>query len=188
MPVGAKLTALRRERGKTLADLESQTRIMGRHLSALENERWDDLPAPVYVRGYIQNYVRALGADPAPFLEEYSHDTGEHVEHPRLQRIPEQTVVPYRLDLHKIPPRAWRAIAIAVVVVALLVWGVTALLGGEKTPTPIAPETTTTPDATASGGAANTAATTPGAFVLKITVADGQSSWLQVRVDSLIAY
>ncbi len=61
MPVGEKLAALRRERGKTLPDLEDATKIMGRMLSALENDRWDELPDPVYVKGYIQNYAQYLG-------------------------------------------------------------------------------------------------------------------------------
>jgi len=192
MPVGSTLMALRRERGKTLADVQAATKIMGRMLSALENERWDELPAPVYVKGYIQNYAFYLGVDAGPLVAEYMADTGPKVEHVPLRRIPERTVVPHRLDVHAIPRQAWILVAVAVLVVALAVWGITALLGRDDNPPPIAPETTATTD----GGSAvttetpsgTTAEAPDGAFILAIDVAEGQSSWLQVRVDGLIAY
>lgn len=195
MPVGAKLTALRRERGKTSSDIESATKIMGRMISALENERWDELPAKVYVRGYIQNYAQYLGVDPAPLLEEYERDIGARVEHAPLRRIPERTVVPHRLDVHDIPKQVWTAIAVAVFVIALVVWGISALAGRDDAPPAIAPETTSTAGTDAAGTGAGAgdlgAVTTPatgGAFILKIEVAEGQSSWVQARVDGLIAY
>lgn len=195
MPVGATLASLRRERGRSLADVESATKIMGRMLSSLEGERWDELPAPVYVKGYIQNYASFLRVDAAPLLEEYAHDIAKRPERPErlpLARIPERTVVPHQLDIHKIPVRAWRALAVAAVVVALLAWGISALLGRDKTPTPIAPETsaTTQPDGSApvSGQGTGAAQTPAGTFLLKVSVAEGQSSWVQVRVDSLLAY
>jgi cytoskeletal protein RodZ len=186
VPLGTTLTNLRRERGKTLADIENATKIMGRMLSALENERWDELPAPVYVKGYIQNYASALGVDARPLLDEYARDTAVHSEHVPLRRIPERTVVPHRLDVHQIPRRAWIAIAVAVLVVALLVWGISALLGRDEEPPPIPPETTSTVPATSQGV---TGSQLPeGAFLLGVTVAEGQSSWLEVTIDSFIAY
>lgn len=186
MPVGETLVKLRRERGKTLSDMETSTRIMGRMLSALENERWDELPASVYVKGYIQNYASVLGVDSKPLLEEYARDTAALGERSALRRIPERTVVPHRLDVHDIPRQAWIAIAVAVLVVALVVWGISALLNRDEEPPPIPPETTQTP-APSSTTEAGTL-TPEGAFLLRVQVAEGQSSWLQVTVDSLIAY
>lgn len=186
MPVGNTLTNLRREKGKTLSDMEKGTKIMGRMLSALENERWEELPPPVYVKGYIQNYASVLGVDPKPLLEEYARDTAARTEHAPVRRIPEVTVVPRRLDMHQIPRKAWIAIAIAVLVVALLVWGITSLVGRNDAPPPIAPETTSTPEPQQN---TTTGAEAPGnSFVLDVSVAEGQSSWLQITVDSLIAY
>lgn len=192
MPIGTTLTNLRRERGKTLADMEATTKIMGRMLSALENERWQELPAPVYVKGYIQNYASALGVDAKPLLEEYAKDLASgqatsplsRAERTRLQHIPERTVVPHRLELHEIPRKAWVAAAVAVLFVALLAWGISALVNREEEPKPIPPETSATPEATGtvSGDALD------GSFVLAVQVATGQSSWLQITVDGLIAY
>ncbi len=193
MPVGDRLVALRRERGKTLSDIESATKIMGRMLIALENNRFDELPASVYVRGYIQNYAQYLGVDPAPLLEEYSRDLGARTEAPALRHIPERTVVPHRLDVHAIPRQAWVAAAVAIVVIAGVVWGVSSLLGRDDSPRPIAPDTsesaeptTTTTVLDPDGGAGEE--TAAGAFILKVEVTPGQSSWVQARVDGLIAY
>ncbi|MGB4442489.1 MAG: RodZ domain-containing protein [Coriobacteriia bacterium] len=193
MPVGDRLVALRRERGKTLSDMESATKIMGRMLIALENNRFDELPASVYVRGYIQNYAQYLGVDPAPLLEEYSRDLGARTEAPALRHIPERTVVPHRLDVHAIPRQAWVAAAVAIVVIAGVVWGVSSLLGRGDSPPPIAPDTsesaeptTTTTVLDPDGGAGEE--TAAGAFILKVEVTPGQSSWVQARVDGLIAY
>lgn len=192
MPVGEKLSALRRERAKTLPDVEAATKIMGRMLSALENERWDELPAPVYVRGYIRSYAQFLGVDPDPLVEEYTRDIGARHEHAApLRRIPERTVVPHRQELHVLPRQAWLAVAIGVLVVALVVWGISALLGRDDTPPPIAPETTSTAAPTTPEQAVTDAVTegvTGTAFILKVQVAEGQSSWLQVRVDGMVAY
>lgn len=186
VPIGTTLTNLRRERGKTLSDIEKSTRIMGRMLSALENERWDELPAPVYVKGYIQNYASVLGVDPKPLLAEYAKDTASQADHVSVRRIPDASVVPHHLDMHQIPRRAWIAIAVIVIVVALLVWGITALVGRNDSPTPIPPETTSTPSPQETS--ITSGQVLAGAFVLGVSVADGQSSWLQVTVDSLIAY
>lgn len=194
MPIGTTLSNLRRQQGKTMADMEQSTKIMGRMLSALENERWDELPATVYVKGYIQNYAHSLGVDAAPLLEEFAADLGKtHAVHEPLKRIPERTVVPHHLDIHDIPKGAWMAVAAAVLVVALAVWGISALMSRDDTPTPIAPETTSTTlpntgTGTTAVGEAGTGAATAGVFVLKVAVAEGQSSWLQVTVDSLVAY
>ncbi|MRS12396.1 MAG: helix-turn-helix domain-containing protein [Actinobacteria bacterium] len=189
MPVGATLTALRRERGKTVADVVSATKIMERMILALENERWDDLPAQVYVRGYIQNYADFLGVDYAPLLAEYGRDIGPRREHVPLRRIPEETVVPHRLDVHDIPKQAWVIAAVAIVAIALVAWGIAALLGRRDTPPPIAPETTSTPDATTGEtGGGSIVAAPEGGFVLTVEVVQGQSSWLQIRIDDLIAY
>jgi cytoskeletal protein RodZ len=60
---GAFLAAKRGERGLTLQQAASATRIRLEHLSALEADELDLLPAPVYARGYLRTYARFLGLD-----------------------------------------------------------------------------------------------------------------------------
>ena len=61
--LGVLLREARRRRGLTLADVHRDTRINPDYLEALEDERWSDLPAPVYARGFLRSYARYLGLD-----------------------------------------------------------------------------------------------------------------------------
>ncbi|MFA7249800.1 MAG: helix-turn-helix domain-containing protein [Dehalococcoidia bacterium] len=54
----------RTERGITLAEVEQDIRINRAYIEALENARFDLLPAPVYARGFMRSYARYLGLDP----------------------------------------------------------------------------------------------------------------------------
>jgi len=195
MPVGERLANERRKQGRALAEVEGATKIMGRLLDALEHQRWDELPAPVYVKGYITNYAQYLGLDPQPFIEEYLQDTAAAPASTSIRHIPERTVVPHRSQVHAIPRRLWIAVAIGVAVLLLALWAFSALTGGDEQP-PVPPSTTTpTPDATQTApGVVETATVgtavepAPGTFVLSVAVATGQSSWVRVTVDGLVAY
>jgi len=61
--VGAFLAAKRGERGLTLQQAASATHIRLEHLSALEADEPELIPAPVYARGYLRTYARYLGLD-----------------------------------------------------------------------------------------------------------------------------
>ena len=52
-------------------ELEERTKIRPKYLRALEDERFDILPAPTYVRGFLRSYAEALGLDGQPFVDEY---------------------------------------------------------------------------------------------------------------------
>ena len=199
MPVGKTLAAARRAQGKTLVDIQNATHIMGRTLSALEAERWDDLPSPVYVKGYIQNYAQALGMDPLPLLAEYAADSATGPARPRIERIPARTVVPHQREVHAVPKQVWIALVVLIALIGLVVWGVSALLSSDEEPPPIPPatttpalESTTVPGVPAdqAGPATNTveADAPEGGFTLTVTVASGQASWLKIEVDGLAAY
>ena len=202
MPVGKTLAAERRSQGKTLVEIQTSTRVMGRLLQALEEERWDDLPSPVYVKGYIQNYAHALGIDAAPLLAEYAADQASRAAAPRLERIPGRTVVPHRREVHEVPRQVWISLAIGVVLVALAFWGISAVLSSDGAPPPIPPAgvTTSTPETTATAPGitgteaepttvtATPASDAPDGFELVVNVAAGESSWLKIEVDGLTAY
>ena len=65
---GRLLAAERRRQNLSLADVSRQLRISERQLSALEDDRYDELPGPVFVRGFIRNYARLLKLDPEPLI------------------------------------------------------------------------------------------------------------------------
>ena len=58
--LGELLREARRQRAITLADVERDTRINATYIGALEAERFDVLPAPVYARGFLRSYARYL--------------------------------------------------------------------------------------------------------------------------------
>jgi flagellar biosynthesis protein FlhG len=68
---GAALKKIREARGVELADISQRTKISERHLRAIEEERFKDMPAAVYVRGYVMEYARSLRIDAQRTAESY---------------------------------------------------------------------------------------------------------------------
>jgi cytoskeleton protein RodZ len=70
--IGSSLREARLRQGLDFPALEEKTRIRPKYLRALEDERFDLLPAPTYVRGFLRSYAEALGLDGQPFVDEYN--------------------------------------------------------------------------------------------------------------------
>jgi len=68
---GAFLRKVREIRGLELGDIAQRTKISERYLRALEEEQFSDMPAAVYVRGYVTEYARALRLNPQRAAESY---------------------------------------------------------------------------------------------------------------------
>jgi curved DNA-binding protein CbpA len=60
---GADLRRLREARGLSLRHIASVTKIGMRYLEYIEEDRFALLPAPVYLRGFLQEYARLVGID-----------------------------------------------------------------------------------------------------------------------------
>ena len=60
---GSSLRRARMRRGIELDRIAEITKISVRHLSWIEEEKFDQLPPAVYVRGFVSAYARALGLD-----------------------------------------------------------------------------------------------------------------------------
>jgi cytoskeleton protein RodZ len=54
-----------------VSEIEAQTKIRAKYLRALENEEWDLLPGPTFVRSFLRTYAQALGLDDKPLVDEY---------------------------------------------------------------------------------------------------------------------
>jgi flagellar biosynthesis protein FlhG len=59
------LRLARENRGMTLQEIARQTKIGTRYLAMIEEESYDALPAPVYLRGFVLDFARTVGV-PAP--------------------------------------------------------------------------------------------------------------------------
>ena len=62
---GPLLKQLREARGTTLREISDRTRIGVPSLTAVEDERYADLPnARIYIRGFVRCYAEEIGLDP----------------------------------------------------------------------------------------------------------------------------
>ena len=68
---GAALRRFREERGISLREVSDVSKVGLRYLEYIENDRHAALPAPVYIRGFVQEYSRVVGLDPRRTAEAY---------------------------------------------------------------------------------------------------------------------
>jgi flagellar biosynthesis protein FlhG len=68
---GAFLGRIRRERNVELIDISNRAKISKSYLEAIEEERFDDLPAPVFIRGFVTEYARFLKIDPQRAVRDF---------------------------------------------------------------------------------------------------------------------
>ena len=87
--IGSSLREARLRQGLDFPDLEVRTKVRPKYLRALEEERFDILPAPTYVKGFLRTYAAALGLDPQPFVDEYNSRFAVEEDAPiRARRVP----------------------------------------------------------------------------------------------------
>lgn len=69
---GKALRQARLNRRLEIKDVANALNLPSRHLDALENDEYDKLPGPTYVRGYIRSYAHFLESSPEKMLELYN--------------------------------------------------------------------------------------------------------------------
>jgi cytoskeleton protein RodZ len=75
--IGATLRDARRRYGLEVREVEERTKIRARYIRALENEDWETLPAPAYVRGFLRTYGQLLGLDGEMLADEFRRRYGD---------------------------------------------------------------------------------------------------------------
>jgi curved DNA-binding protein CbpA len=68
---GELLRQVRESKGLSLIQVSERTRISMRHLENVEADRYDALPATVYLRGMVMNLARELKLDPVRVTRSY---------------------------------------------------------------------------------------------------------------------
>jgi curved DNA-binding protein CbpA len=68
---GAALKKFREGRDVTLDEIAARSKVSRRFLEYIEQDRYKDLPARVYLRGFLQEYARAVGLDPQHTADAY---------------------------------------------------------------------------------------------------------------------
>ena len=69
--IGETLREARMRRRIDMTEVETATKIRGKYLRALENEEWDLLPGPTFVKTFLRTYAEYLDLDPRLLVEEY---------------------------------------------------------------------------------------------------------------------
>src|ERR1041384_7830400 len=69
--IGETLRETRRRRRLDMTEVEAATKIRAKYLRALENEEWDLLPGPTFVKTFLRTYAEYLDLDPRLLVEEY---------------------------------------------------------------------------------------------------------------------
>jgi transcriptional regulator with XRE-family HTH domain len=114
--IGATLREARMRARIDISEIESETKIRAKYLRALENEEWDLLPGPTYVKSFLRTYADALGLDGKLLIEEYK------LRHERLSDVELQPIAPPgRRERRRQRRGVPRGAVIAVIVAALLV-------------------------------------------------------------------
>ena len=88
--IGNSLREARLRRHIDFADAEHGTKIRGKYLRALEDERFELLPSHTYIKGFLRSYAEYLGLDGQLYVDEYNSRfvIGEEEAPVRARRVP----------------------------------------------------------------------------------------------------
>jgi hypothetical protein len=88
--IGNSLREARLRKELDFPELEQGTKIRAKYLRALEDETFDSLPGPTYVKGFLRTYADYLGLDGQLYVDEYNvrYGTGEEVLERRVRSSP----------------------------------------------------------------------------------------------------
>jgi transcriptional regulator with XRE-family HTH domain len=137
--IGASLREARMRARIDVSEIEARTKIRAKYLRALENEEWDLLPGPTYVKSFLRTYAEALDLDAKLLVDEYK------LRHERLSEVelqPINAAAPGRERRRQtpiLPPWFFVAVIIAGLIFTLYLLG----SGDDKPNQAAAPDTQT---------------------------------------------
>ncbi|MBF0291851.1 MAG: helix-turn-helix domain-containing protein [Nitrospinae bacterium] len=70
---GAHLRNIRIAKGVSLDEISAATKVKKSYLEAIESDNPKRFPAPVFMKGFIKAYAKALGLNPEEISEKYLH-------------------------------------------------------------------------------------------------------------------
>jgi cytoskeletal protein RodZ len=174
-------TWLRRQReARTieLREIADHTKISIRYLEALENDRFEVLPAPVFTKGFLRQYGRYIGLDPDQVVNTY------------LNALQEGDAVEGEDPSPRGRSGTNRAYGVLLVIAAIVLLGLVGYLtfmverrdSGEDVRPPIAAPPIERPEPLA-GSTPETGETSTAPLVVTLDFVD--DSWLETEVDGV---
>ncbi len=139
---GGRLAEARRAQNLTPADIARQLKLSVWQIEALEAGHYQQLPGPVFVRGFIRNYAKLVKLDPNELLRSAGDSLPQSV--PRPERPPSQDIPFPAQGRPRWPVLAsTAAILVGMLAVYEFYWNepeVTATQVASVTPAPAAPQ------------------------------------------------
>ncbi len=197
-PIGQILSEARNRLGKSIKEVEFDTKIRAKYLDALERDDFDNLQATIYTQGFIKTYANYLGLDPVPLIQQY-RGLYAYKDENNLESLSSNI----RVKARKKPAWLKPAVAIGAIIalfIGLIGWGayqqyvsrepkvvVQDIKVRKPTSTTVAGTTVTTNAETnkksdlASGNTGDN--NTTGNIVVRITGIGDGGSWTKVSVD-----
>ncbi|HKO26475.1 MAG TPA: RodZ domain-containing protein [Solirubrobacteraceae bacterium] len=141
-----------------ISEVEARTKIRAKYLRAIENEEWDLLPGPVYVKSFLRTYGDFLGVDSRLLVDEFKR----RYERPADQDLRPISSLGRERERRRRRPRLGRVgvILVALMAVAAALWFVGTLGNGTSTSTTSAPSTPVASGSSTSSTAATSHTTT----------------------------
>ncbi|CAB4924122.1 unannotated protein [freshwater metagenome] len=130
--IGASLREARMRQQLDITEVEADTKIRGKYLRALENDEWDVLPGPTFVKSFLRTYGDRLGLDGRLLVEEFK------VRYERPQVVPIVAAGQRNpREVRKARNGRWIVVAILVLVliVGLIILGSSSGGGGSSSST-----------------------------------------------------
>lgn len=120
--IGSSLREARLRQGLDFVELEGRTKVRAKYLRALEDERFDQLPAHTYIKGFLRTYAEALGLNGSLYVDEYNsrYVVGEDDAPLRARRV---TPAARRRQYERHQTRAVAVALVAIGIVTALVIG-----------------------------------------------------------------
>lgn len=107
-----------------ISEVEDRTKIRAKYLRAIENEEWDLLPGPVYVKSFLRTYGDFLGLDSRLLVDEFKRRYEADTDHEVRPMAPLGREREPRIRTGPLlPPWAIIGLVLVAVVVALYVVG-----------------------------------------------------------------
>jgi hypothetical protein len=120
-----------------MAEVEARTKIRAKYLRAIENEEWDMLPGPVYVKSFLRTYGDYLGLDSRMLVEEFKRRYEQPAEHElqpiaSLRRDREREREREHRGRPRFTPPPWAAIVAVLIVVVIVLYVIGSIGGGSN--------------------------------------------------------
>ena len=120
---GSYLKKERELRGVPLEEISGATKIHIRFLKALEENKFEELPGEVFIKGYIRSYANIIGSDAEEVLNNYKECVGNNIENSSDSVTPSNTSA-----------KNFLGFALIGLIVLALIFGVRFLISSKNNP------------------------------------------------------